>query len=46
MESGWLFRRDAWLVRSHDLSLSLAEVIAIVQLNRMMVKAARSSSSA
>ena len=43
MVSGWSFRTDAWLVRSHDLSLSLAEVIAIVQLNRMMVKAARSS---
>ncbi len=43
--SSWSWRPDAWLVRCHDLSLSLAEVIAVVQLNRMMVKAARSSSS-
>ena len=38
------FRPDAWLVRCHDLSLDLDEVVAVVQLNRMMVKAARSSS--
>lgn len=43
--SAWSFRPDAWLVRCHDLSLSLAEVVAVVQLNRMIVKAARSSSA-
>ena len=41
--SSWSFRPDAWLVRCHDLSLDLDEVVAVVQLNRMMVKAARSS---
>lgn len=41
----WTFRPDAWLVRCHDLSLDLDEVVAVVQLNRMMVKAARSSDS-
>lgn len=43
--SGWSFRPDAWLVRCHDLSLSLAEVVAVVQLNRMMVKSSRASAS-
>lgn len=43
--SSWSFRPDAWVVRSHDASLDLAQVVGIVELNRLMVKAGRSSSS-
>lgn len=39
----WTFHPDAWLVRSHDASLDLAQVVGVVQLNRMMVKAGRSA---
>lgn len=44
--SAWSFRPDAWVVRSHDASLGLDAVVGIVELNRLMVKAARSSTSA
>lgn len=43
--SSWSFSPDAWVVRSHDTSLDLAQVVAIVQLNRMMVKGSRSSAA-
>ncbi len=44
--AAWSFRPDAWVVRCHDASLDLAQVVAIVQLNRMVVKARRSASAA
>ena len=39
--SAWSFRPDAWVVRSHDMSLDLATVIGVVEVHRLMVKAAR-----
>jgi hypothetical protein len=42
----WSFRPDAWVVRSHDASLGLDAVVGIVEVNRLMVKAARSSTAA
>lgn len=43
--SSWSFSPDAWVVQSHDASLGLAEVVAIVALNRIIVKAARAAAS-
>ena len=41
----WSFHPDAWVVRSHDATLDLAQVVGIVQLNRLMVKGGRSSTA-
>lgn len=46
MNSIWSFHPDAWIVRSHDATLSLAQVVAIVELHRLVVKAENASSSA
>lgn len=40
------FHPDAFVVRCYDDSLGLAQIISIVELNRLMVKAARGSAAA
>ena len=44
--SSWSFHPDAFVVRCYDSTIGLAELVAIVELNRIMVKAARQSTSA
>lgn len=41
--SGWSFHPDAYAVQIGDPSLSLAHAVGIVESNRLLVKAARSS---
>ncbi|TYL45515.1 hypothetical protein FXB39_17925 [Nocardioides sp. BGMRC 2183] len=43
--SSWSFWPDAWQVRCADASLDLAQVISIVALNRIVVKANRSAAA-
>ena len=39
-------RPDAWVVRCLDPSLTLAQVVAVVETNRLLVKASRASAAA